>query len=114
MHKNYGTFCWYELMTTDVPAAERFYVDVVGWSMRDSGMDGMKYTLAYAGDAQADSTNLQAGQGQPQRADRRKDQYRPGYRLCRGELIQPLHSIEPNGRKCSNVTGGCLAFFALP
>src|SRR6218665_4193123 len=53
MHKNYGKFCWYELMTTDVPAPERSCADVVGWSMRDSGMEGMKYILAYAGDAQA-------------------------------------------------------------
>ena len=52
MHKNYGKFCWYELMTTDVPAAERFYASVVGWSTRDSGMEGMDYTLAYSGETQ--------------------------------------------------------------
>lgn len=50
MHKDYGKFCWYELMTTDVAAAERFYSSVVGWETRDSGMEGMNYTLAYAGD----------------------------------------------------------------
>lgn len=53
MHKDYGKFCWYELMTTDVPAAERFYSSVVGWTTRDSGMEGMNYTLAYAGENQA-------------------------------------------------------------
>lgn len=53
MHTDYGKFCWYELMTTDVPAAERFYASVVGWSTRDSGMPGMNYTLAYAGETQA-------------------------------------------------------------
>lgn len=52
MHKDYGTFCWYELMTPDVPAAERFYASVVGWSTRHSGMEGMDYTLAYAGESQ--------------------------------------------------------------
>ena len=52
MHKDYGKFCWYELMTPDVPAAERFYASVVGWSTRDSGMEGMNYTLAYAGENQ--------------------------------------------------------------
>ena len=52
MHKNYGRFCWYELMTPDVPAAERFYASVVGWSTRDSGMPDMNYTLAYAGESQ--------------------------------------------------------------
>lgn len=53
MHKDHGKFCWYELMTTDLPAAERFYSSVVGWTTRDSGMPGMTYTLAYAGEAQA-------------------------------------------------------------
>lgn len=52
MHKNHGKFCWYELMTTDVPAAERFYGSVLGWTMRDSGMPGQHYMLAYAGDRQ--------------------------------------------------------------
>lgn len=52
MDKNHGKFCWYELMTTDVPAAERFYGSVVGWTTRDSGMPGMNYTLAYSGDRQ--------------------------------------------------------------
>jgi predicted enzyme related to lactoylglutathione lyase len=28
-----GRFLWYELMTTDMKAAGRFYADVVGWSM---------------------------------------------------------------------------------
>lgn len=52
MHKDYGKFCWYELMTPDVAAAERFYASVVGWSTRDSGMEGMNYTLAYSGENQ--------------------------------------------------------------
>lgn len=45
-----GTFCWYELVTTDASAAETFYADVAGWTMRDSGMSGIRYTLAHAGD----------------------------------------------------------------
>lgn len=52
MHKDYGRFCWYELMTPDVSAAERFYASVVGWTTKDSGMPGMNYTLAYAGENQ--------------------------------------------------------------
>jgi predicted enzyme related to lactoylglutathione lyase len=32
-----GRFVWYELMTTDVPEATRFYGEVIGWSVRDSG-----------------------------------------------------------------------------
>lgn len=38
-------FVWYELMTTDVPAAEAFYSQVVGWQARDAGMPDMRYTL---------------------------------------------------------------------
>ena len=52
MHKDYGRFCWYELMTPDVAAAGRFYASVIGWSTRDSGMPDMDYTLAYAGESQ--------------------------------------------------------------
>jgi predicted enzyme related to lactoylglutathione lyase len=33
-----GKFLWYELMTSDVKAAEVFYTKVVGWSARDAGM----------------------------------------------------------------------------
>jgi predicted enzyme related to lactoylglutathione lyase len=46
-----GTFVWYELMTTDAAAAERFYGAVVGWNTRDAGMPGMRYTIVSAGEA---------------------------------------------------------------
>ena len=36
-------FIWYELMTSDIDAAARFYRDVVGWSMSSSGQTGMDY-----------------------------------------------------------------------
>lgn len=45
-------FCWYELMTSDQDAAEKFYADVAGWTMADSGMPGMRYTLFSAGEHQ--------------------------------------------------------------
>ncbi len=45
-------FVWYELLTTDPAAAERFYRDVVGWSAQDSGVPGMAYTLLSAGETQ--------------------------------------------------------------
>jgi uncharacterized protein len=32
-----GTFIWYELLTSDVAAARRFYSDVVGWVSREHG-----------------------------------------------------------------------------
>lgn len=46
-----SSFVWYELMTTDAPAAAAFYADVVGWRAADSGMPGMDYTLLWSGDA---------------------------------------------------------------
>lgn len=42
-------FCWYELMTSDLPAAEAFYGSVVGWTARDSGMPGFRYALLSMG-----------------------------------------------------------------
>ncbi|MBA5775767.1 VOC family protein [Stappia sp. F7233] len=52
MAMTHGSFVWYELMTTDTAAAERFYTSVIGWSAKDAGMPGMNYTLLSAGDAQ--------------------------------------------------------------
>jgi predicted enzyme related to lactoylglutathione lyase len=40
-----GKFVWYELMTTDMQAAQAFYGKVVGWRAQDSGMDDRSYTL---------------------------------------------------------------------
>lgn len=40
-----GEFIWYEMMTTDMGAAETFYTSVVGWDAADAGMPGPKYTL---------------------------------------------------------------------
>ena len=41
----HGRFLWYELMTTDVGAAQAFYADVLGWGTRDASMPGSAYTL---------------------------------------------------------------------
>ena len=38
-------FIWYELMTKDMDAAISFYEKVVGWSVHDSGMPGMRYEM---------------------------------------------------------------------
>ena len=46
-----GNFIWYELMTSDAEAAERFYGHVVGWSPKDSGHPDMRYTLLHIGEA---------------------------------------------------------------
>lgn len=47
-----GRFVWYELMTTDLDAAERFYGAVVGWTATDAGMTDFRYTLLSAGETQ--------------------------------------------------------------
>jgi predicted enzyme related to lactoylglutathione lyase len=41
-------FVWYELMTSDQPAAVEFYCRVAGWTARDGGNPDMPYTLLLA------------------------------------------------------------------
>ncbi|RVU15997.1 VOC family protein [Methylobacterium oryzihabitans] len=43
-------FVWYELMTTDPDAARDFYAAVIGWSARDWGGQGPRYTIMSAGE----------------------------------------------------------------
>jgi predicted enzyme related to lactoylglutathione lyase len=44
--KQHGAVSWYELMTTDVDAATKFYTQLLGWETEDSPMpDGSKYVL---------------------------------------------------------------------
>ena len=52
MPQSEGGFVWYELMTSDVEAAQAFYGHVVGWRMADSGMSTMRYVLAKVGERQ--------------------------------------------------------------
>lgn len=44
MPKSPSNFIWYDLMTTDMDAAEAFYRAVVGWEAQDSGATHMRYT----------------------------------------------------------------------
>jgi len=39
-----GKFVCYELMTSDLDAAEKFYRDIVGWTVKDAGMP-MRYAV---------------------------------------------------------------------
>lgn len=57
-----GTPVWYELTTPDLDAAQAFYAKVIGWSVGDSGMPGMDYRIAKAGEA------MVAGMMQPPQA----------------------------------------------
>lgn len=43
-------FIWYELMTTDLDAAEAFYTKVVGWTPQAFPGSDMRYTVMNAGD----------------------------------------------------------------
>ena len=43
MPKTPSHFIWYELMTTDVDVATRFYGAVVGWTVKASSQPGMDY-----------------------------------------------------------------------
>ncbi len=45
-----GHFVWYELMTTDMAAAQAFYAKVVSFGARDASAPGMSYTLLTAGE----------------------------------------------------------------
>jgi predicted enzyme related to lactoylglutathione lyase len=49
MVNSHGRFVWYELMTTDVKAAQAFYCEVMGWGAQDASMPGSAYTLLTAG-----------------------------------------------------------------
>lgn len=40
-----GRFVWYDLVTPDLRAAQRFYQAVVGWKIKDAGHPTMAYTL---------------------------------------------------------------------
>ncbi|UAK23621.1 VOC family protein [Sphingomonas nostoxanthinifaciens] len=44
----HGNFCWYELMASDLDAAQAFYTDVVGWTIEPSGMPDGDYRLFLA------------------------------------------------------------------
>ena len=44
-----AVFAWYELLTTDVPAAQSFYGKVVGWDVQDASTSGFIYRLCSVG-----------------------------------------------------------------
>ena len=46
MVDQHGNFLWYELMTSDVSAAQAFYGPLLGWQFTDSGQADRNYQLA--------------------------------------------------------------------
>ncbi len=51
MTHSHGRFAWYELITTDVPAAKAFYTKLMGWGAQDAPAPGVAYTLLTAATA---------------------------------------------------------------
>jgi uncharacterized protein len=49
MIDHHGRFTWYELITTDVAAAQAFYTGVVGWGAQNASTTGLPYTFFTAG-----------------------------------------------------------------
>ena len=46
-----GRFVWYELLTTDIAAAQVFYGKVVGWDARDASTPDFAYRMFTVGNA---------------------------------------------------------------
>lgn len=48
--RQHGSFCWNELMTSDVSSAKVFYAELLGWEMHDlQGPDSTTYTMVKVG-----------------------------------------------------------------
>jgi predicted enzyme related to lactoylglutathione lyase len=45
-------FIWYELLTTDADAAQRFYGDLLGWTLQPGAQPGMGYRMIVAADGE--------------------------------------------------------------
>lgn len=43
--KQHGAFSWFELITSDVPAAKGFYSQLFGWKLKESPISGRPYTV---------------------------------------------------------------------
>lgn len=44
-----GDYIWYELLTRDAEAAQKFYGSVLGWTFTDSGQPDIDYRIIHAG-----------------------------------------------------------------
>ena len=50
---SHGSFYWNELMTHDVPRAQKFYADTIGWTFEPMPMDWGTYWIITAGEKMA-------------------------------------------------------------
>ncbi len=48
--KQQGAFSWFELMTTDVEGAKKFYSNLFGWDTEEMPMGDMNYTIVKVGE----------------------------------------------------------------
>ena len=48
--KKHGSISWSELLTSDVPAAKKFYGDLFGWEFDDMPMDDGTYSVVSVND----------------------------------------------------------------
>ncbi len=48
--KKHGSISWSELMTSDVPAAKKFYGELFGWTFEDMPMEELTYSVLKAND----------------------------------------------------------------
>ncbi len=51
MTQAHGSFIWYELMTSDMQAAEAFYCKVVGWTCKEMKLTDIDYRVFSSGEA---------------------------------------------------------------
>jgi len=61
----HGTFVWYELLSSDPDAAQRFYADVLGWAFEDSGHADMDYHYFRAPDGDGIGGLMRRTDGMP-------------------------------------------------
>lgn len=105
MTNHHGSPCWFELGTGDPDGAADFYGGLLGWQVRDSGMEGIDYRLAQSdGDMVAGlmPLSLQTKGAPPNwliyfAVDSADDAVRDAARLG-GTVVQPPHDIPGTGR----------------
>jgi len=49
-YKQQGAFSWFELITSDVDGAKKFYANLFGWNTEDMPMGDMNYTIVKVGE----------------------------------------------------------------
>jgi len=75
----HGTVHWSELMTTDLDAAKKYYIDICGWQINEMPMPGgFTYYLGMKGETPMAGMMQMNGpefEGVPSRPDRRRHRF---------------------------------------